>query len=324
MAPKLSLALSHYDRFVPLYDGSLPFEGFDVDVFHVGQSNMGRYGKDRHARMLQDGEFDVAELSLSSYVMAHDRGLPFTAIPVFPRRLFSQSQLWVNVAAGIDRPEDLVGRKVGLGTFQTTFSVLAIGDLSEEYGVPWREVEWYTDRDEVVAFDPPEGATLRRLPEGQDIGELLDQGDLAAVFRPHPPKPVLRGSKNVKRLFDDPQAEEEKYYRKNGFYPIMHLIAFRDEVLDRHPEAARVFFETFEKADEISLEYYDDPNWSRMAWGRLYFERERSILGANPWLNGIAKNRACLERFVKYSRELGLIGDVPAVESLFAASLADS
>jgi 4,5-dihydroxyphthalate decarboxylase len=217
-----------------------------------------------------------------------------------------------------------VGRKVGLGTFQTTFSVLAIGDLSEEYGLPWREVEWFTDRDEVVAFDPPQGATLRRLPEGQDIGELLDQGELAAVFRPHPPKPVLRGSKNIKRLFDDPQGEEEKYYRKNGFYPIMHLIAFSDDVLDRYPGVAEAFFQTFEKAEEISHEYYDDPNWSRMAWGRLYFEREQSILGNDPWTNGIVKNRRYLERFLKYSWELGLIGEIPTVESLFVESLRDT
>ncbi|HTI85303.1 MAG TPA: 4,5-dihydroxyphthalate decarboxylase, partial [Alphaproteobacteria bacterium] len=99
--PKLTLAVSHYDRYVPLMDGSVAPKGFDLTVLHVGQSEDGRYGRDRHERMIQKGEFDVCELSLSSYLMARARNLPFTAIPVFPRRLFSQSQIWINGARGI-------------------------------------------------------------------------------------------------------------------------------------------------------------------------------------------------------------------------------
>ena len=100
--------------------------------------------------MLKHGEFDICEVSLSSYLMAKSRNMPFIAVPVFPRRLFSHSQIWINVDAGIRTPNDLVGRKVGLNTFQTTLSVLAKGDLQSEYDVPWRDIEWYVAREETV------------------------------------------------------------------------------------------------------------------------------------------------------------------------------
>jgi 4,5-dihydroxyphthalate decarboxylase len=140
------LALSHYDRHIPLFDGSVQADGVDLQVLEVGQSNPLKHGQDRHERMLQNGEFDICELSLSSYLIAKSRGMPFTAIPVFPRRLFSLSQMWVNVNTGITSPRDLIGKKVGLSTFQTTLSVLAKGDLQTEYNVPWRDIDWYISK----------------------------------------------------------------------------------------------------------------------------------------------------------------------------------
>ena len=109
--PKLTIALSHYDRHVPFFDGTVQPEAIDLNVLIVGQSDRQRDGEERHERTLQKAEFDAAELSLSSYLMAKSRGMPFTAIPVFPRRLFSLSQMWVNIEARIERPIDLIGKK---------------------------------------------------------------------------------------------------------------------------------------------------------------------------------------------------------------------
>jgi len=319
--PKLTLAVSHYDRYVPLLDGSVTPKGFDLTVLHVGQSEDGRYGRDRHERMIQKGEFDVCELSLSSYLMARARKLPFTAIPVFPRRLFSQSQIWINTARGIREPKDLIGKRVGLNTFQTTLSVLAKGDLQAEYGVPWRSIEWIVSKPETVEFTPEPGVKMTMVPDGTNIGRMLQAGEIDAIFRPHPPKQVLDGATDIKRLFTDSKTEEARYFKKNGFYPIMHLIAFRDDVLKRHPEAAAAMLEAFEETNRISERYYDDPNWSRLAWGRLDLEEERRMLGGDLWPIGVAKNRANLERFMEYSRDQGLIDKPLAVDSLFADSV---
>jgi 4,5-dihydroxyphthalate decarboxylase len=325
MAPlKLTLALSHYDRHLPFLDGSLHSDRAELQVLLVGQSAPLKHGQDRHERMLQKSEFDICELSLSSYLIAKSRSMPFTAIPVFPRRLFSQSQMWVNINAGVNSPRQLIGKKVGLSTFQTTLSVLAKGDLQTEYGVPWREIDWYISKDEAVPIKPIEGVTMQLLSAGQKLGAMLEKGEIDALMMPHPPKEALRGGGNIRRLFADPKAEEANYFRKNGFFPIMHVIAFRDDVLAKNSWLAAEVAGLFGKAKQICLEYYDDPNWSRFVWGRHMFEEERAVFGDDPWPHGIEKNRANLDRFIGYALDQGLIEKKLEVEELFAAASFDN
>jgi 4,5-dihydroxyphthalate decarboxylase len=321
---KLKMALSHYDRHFPFFDGAVSIDGVDLEVLLVGQSEPLKHGVDRHERMLQKGEFDICELSLSSYLMAKSRGMPFTAIPVFPRRLFSMSQMWVRADAGINTPKDLIGRKVGLSTFQTTLSVLAKGDLQSEYGVDWRKIEWVVAKEETVPFKPQEGVKIRIVPTGKKIGSLLEAGEIDALFMPHPPKEVLRGSDKIRRLFSNAKQEELNYFRKNGFFPIMHVGAFRNEVLEKNSWLARSMMDAFEKAKEVCRRYYDDPNWSRLAWGRHLFEEEKNLLGDDPWPYGVGKNRANIERFMGYSVDQGLMEKKPAVEDLFAPATLDT
>lgn len=321
---KLTLALAHYDRHIPFFDGSVQAEGIDLNILAVGQSSPLKHGADRHERMLQKAEFDVCEVSLSSYLMAKSRGMPFTAIPVIPRRLFSLSLMWVNVGAGIHSPKDLIGKKVGLSTFQTTLSVLAKGDLQSEYGVPWRELRWYVAKEEAIPFKPQAGVSLQVVPEEKKIGTMLEQGELDALMMPHPPQVVLRGSEKVRRLFSDPRQEELKYFSKNGFYPIMHLVVFKDDVLKQYPWAARSLMDAFQRAKEVCRSYYDDPNWSMFAWGRHLFEAERELLGEDQWPYGLKKNRTNLERFMSYSLDQGLMAKKLEVEELFAPATLDT
>jgi 4,5-dihydroxyphthalate decarboxylase len=311
------MALSHYDRHVPLFDGSVTAEGVDLQLLEVGQSDPLKHGQNRHERMLQKGEFDICELSLSNYLVAKSRGMPFTAIPIFPRRLFSLSQMWVNAHAEISSPQDLIGKKVGLSTFQTTLSVLARGDLQSEYGVPWREIDWYISKDEAVPLKPLAGVTMQLLKPGQKMGIMLENGEIDALMMPHPPKEALRGNGKIRRLFADPKSEEAKYFHKNGYYPIMHVVAFKDEVLAKNSWVAGSVMAIFDKAKVKFLEYYDDPNWSRFIWGRHLFEEERKVFGDDPWPHGIKKNRANLERFIDYSLDQGLIEKRLTVDELF-------
>jgi 4,5-dihydroxyphthalate decarboxylase len=321
---KLTMALSHYDRHIPFFDGSVQVEGVDLAVIEVGQSEPLKHGRDRHERMLKKSEFDICELSLSSYLMAKSRGMPFTAIPVFPRRLFSLSQMWVNVDAGIHSPQDLISRKVGLSTFQTTLSVLAKGDLQSEYNVPWRRMRWVVTKEEAVPFKPQEGVKIELVAPGKKIGAMLEQGEIDALMVPHPPQEALRGSAKICRLFSDPKDEEARYFRKNGFYPIMHVVAFKDDVLAKNPWLAESVMRAFEQAKQASMRYYDDPNWSRFVWGRHLFEEERKAFGEDPWPYGVRSNRVNLERFIGYSLDQGLIAKKLAVNELFAHSTLDS
>jgi 4,5-dihydroxyphthalate decarboxylase len=293
----------------------------DLTVLNVGQSAPGRHGLRRHERVLA-GEFDVGELSCSSYLMARDRGLPYIAIPVFPRRLFSQSRIYVNAAAGINAPADLAGRRVGLSSFQTTLSVLAKGDLAHEYSVPWKEVTWVTSTDEAVPVEPPPGVRVEPVPAGQSLGAMLLSGAVDAVALPHPPRAILEAGPRVRHLFPDPRAEERAYFARNGYWPIMHVVAFKEALVREHPWLPGAFLNAFECAKEACYRYYDDPNWSVLAWGRHYFEDQQGQLAPDPWPYGLARNRANLERFIGYSHEQGLIRERPTPESLFVEGTA--
>ena len=322
---KLTFALSHYDRHIPFFDGTLPIpENIELTALQVGQSVPLKDGGDRHERMIGHGEFDVCELSLSSYLMTQSRGMPFTAVPVFPRRLFSQSQMYVNVSSGIEKPEDLIDRKVGLSSFQTTLSVLAKGDLKSEYGVPWEKIKWFLNRDETVGFAPKEGTFLQKIGEGKKIGRMLEEGEIDALFMPHPPKSVTQGSDRVRRLFRNPREEELKYFHKNGFYPIMHIVALKQDLVKREPWVAGAVMDLFEEAKKITSQYYDDPNWSHLAWGRHFYEEQRELLGKDLWPSGVSKNRKNLERFIGYSLDQGLIDRKMAVDDLFVGPVLDT
>ena len=315
--PALKMAISHYDRHIPFFDGTVRPEGIDLTVLEVGESIPLRHGGDRHARMLQHGEFDICEVSLSSYLMARSRNLPFTAVPVFPRRLFSHSQMWVNVNAGIHSPKDLVGRKVGLNTFQTTLSVLAKGDLQSEYGAPWREIEWvcFARRNRRVhaAARCENKRHSARAEDGRDArsGRNRFHHDAASA------RSVFARLENIARLFANARDEELNYFRKNGFFPIMHILAIKPEVLKTNSWVAGSIMKAFEEAKNVCRHYYDDPAWSLLAWGKHFLEEQQEVLGPDPWPSGIEKNRANLERFMGYSLDQGLMAKKMAVEELF-------
>ncbi len=318
---RLTVALERYDRHIPLFLGQVPMPGFEYEAFEVGQSAESARGSGRHERMLHDGEFDVAELSLSSYLVARDQSLPFTAIPVFPRRLFSQSQIWVNTQAGINGPRDLEGRRVGLSTYQTTLSVLAKGDLAQVYGIDWTSITWVTTREESLAVALPTSVKLEQVATGSNVTQALLEGSVDALIIPHPSRAILESPGRVRRLFPDPRAEEQRYVRQRGYFPIMHLVAARDDIFEQHAGLPMALFNTFNEALAASRHFYEDPNWSLLAWGRHAVESEEAFFGeTDPWRNGVQANRRNLECFIDYSLEQGLISRRLNVDELFHPS----
>jgi 4,5-dihydroxyphthalate decarboxylase len=322
---KLTIALERYDRHFPFFDGTVPVpDGIELDVRQVGQSIQLRDGIDRHGQMIHDGAFDICEFSMSSYLMAKNRNIPIAGVPVFPRRLFSQSQMWVHPDSGLWEPKDLIGKKVAVSSFQTTLSLLAKGDLKFHYDVPWEEIHWLLTTSEKVKFETKPGVKLDFIGNRQDLGRMLEDGEIDAFFLPHPPTSVASGATAARRLFADCKAEEQSYYGRYGDFPIMHLVAMRQSLADNEPWLAKAIIEMFNNARDIAASYYEDPNWSRMAWGRHGFEEERTFFPENPWRNGFQKNRANLERFIKYSHDQGLIDEQYEPETLFVDSTLDT
>jgi 4,5-dihydroxyphthalate decarboxylase len=314
--PTITLAVNSYDRHSPLLEGLDDVDGFDFDVLEVSQSQQGRHGTGRHERFLSTLEWDACELSLSSYLVARDQGLPIKAIPVFPRRLFSQSQMYKHLGSDVEGPADLAGKRVGLNTYQTTLSVLAKGDLAHVYGVPWKSITWVTSRNEALEVDLPSDVKIEQASLDRINTDLIE-GRLQAYFGPNPPKAYLDGNPNVGRLFPNVQGEEERYLREEGYFPIMHVVAFKSETAERHPELPSTLFRVFEEARSLARVRWDDPNWSMLIWGRHELERQANVAGFDPWRNGLEANRKNLERFATYSNEQGLTSRRLSPDELF-------
>jgi 4,5-dihydroxyphthalate decarboxylase len=324
---ELTIALNRYDRHVPFFNGTVtsPKE-IELAPLEVGESSIYRDGTNRHERMLADGAFDIAEMSMSSWIMAVARNpkLPYVGIPVFPRRFFSSGQMYANAKAGIKGPKDLVGRKVGLHAFQTTLSLLAKGDLKFEYGVPWEDIHWICMRNEIVPIDFGDKVRVDAMPAGKDMGMMLVDGEIDALISPQPRDSMLERPESYHRIFSDVRAEEKRYFEKYGFYPIMHLVVLKREHAERFPELPRELLRMFDDAKRLAYSYYEDSNYSLLADIRMLFEEQRSTLGTDPWPNGLRANRKNLEQFIKYSQDQRLIPETLPPERLFHVSTHDT
>ena len=308
---KITLALGSYDRHAPLLEGCV--EHADVDVKYIELDPQ----QGRHERFLQDFEFDAAELSLSSYLIAIDQGLPVQAVPIFPRRLFSQSQMYKNIHCGIDSPADLVGKKIGLSAYQNTLGVRAKGDLTHYYGVARSTVTWVTPGKEVVDVKLPADLKIETRGSMAEIEEEFVEGGIQAMFVSRLPKPFRDGNPKLARLFVDPQAEEERYLREEGYFPIMHVLAFKKELAEQQLKLPKALYDIFEQARQRAMQRWDDPNWSLAIWGRRELERQNKLCKFDPWQNGLEANRKNIERFALYSYEQGLTKRRLTLEELF-------
>lgn len=320
-----TLALDRYDRHFPFFDGTVTLPpGLDLTVLQVGQETALRDGSGRHRRMLTTKDFDAAETSLGSFVAAKGKGLPYTAIPVFPRRLFSQGQIFINADAGIEAPADLAGRTIGLQSFQTTLAVLAKGDLAADYGVPLKSIKWRVHHLDTLATDNDRGFDIETLPEGTDLGSALANGEIDALLFSRTPIAKSGPQQKIRRLFEDPRAAEEAYVRRHGYWPIMHIVTMHQEVADACPELPRQLLTAFQEASRIAADYLKDPNWSQIMWAKYALDEERRAFEESLWTSGVAANRANLECFLGYAFDQGLIGAPLGVDELFDPSVLDS
>jgi len=318
-----TLALDHYDRHIPFFDGTVTVPAaLDLKVLQLGEATPLRDGKDRHRRMVEDAEFDAAETSLSSYITAKAQGRPFTAIPIFPRRLFSQGQIFVNVDSGIATPQDLAGKTIGLQSFQTTLAVLAKGDVALDYGVDLRSVKWRTRDADTVQVKYDDAFDIAQLPAGSDLATLLAEGALDALFfsrTPVPKRPDLEGC--IRRLHTDPRAEEAKYVAKHGYWPMVHIVALNERSVATTPDLPMQLMAAFDDATQVAMQYLDNPSWTRLAWANYTKEEEAKAFPESLWTSGLAANRANLECFINYAFDQGTIDRRLAVEDLFHPSV---
>jgi len=310
----LSLACGDYEIVRPLKEGLVEAEGIELTILTGQDSNT------RHWRFLRNREYDVAELSCSSYAVARDQGLPFTAIPVFLHRRFRHGFIYINTGKGITKPADLIGRKIGLKQFQSTAIVWMRGILEHEYGVPHGSVEWYPELDESVEFEPPPGVTIKRLPHDKSVVSMLVSGELDAALHPELIRPIRDHDPRVARLFADYRREEESYYRKTGIFPIMHLLGIRQELVGTHPWIPRALTLAFDQAREIAMRRMREAALVPLVFYGEALEEQQQMFGPDPWEYGLgARNRHNIDTLIDYSQEQGQTRKRRSLEELFVA-----
>ena len=312
----LTLACGSYDINQALIDGTVSPDGIDLTVLTYPSP-------ERHWRMLRHEEFDACELSMASFLMLHDRGRGLKAIPAFPHRRFRHGFIYVNAAAGIDRPADLEGRRVGLRTWQTTAGLWARGILQDHYGVDLSTIEWVCQDEEDIPFDPPPQYRLRRVAEGGTVTAMLERGELDALIYPETPVPIHRGDPRVRTLFDDPKAEEIAWFGATGFFPIMHTVVIRHSVAEANPWVPRNLLLAFRASKDLAFRRAIDPRRISLAWVSQLIAEQRRILGEDPWCYEFEPNRRLLAQMIRWSHEQGMIGREFEPEEMFFAATRD-
>jgi len=316
-------------------DGSLEPEGVELIPTYSDPS-------ETFWRQLKFQEFEIAEMSLSSYLIAKSRGMDMVAIPVFASRRFMHTQLSYHVDSGIQQPGDVVGKRIGVGEYQQTASLWVRGIMEHDFGVSQYKVHWYMERTEELShggatgFMPPKGISFHRIPADKSLASMLvnHELDVASVDRAFARETNIidrstriRGVggdwSKVKPLFPDRIAEGVRFFKKHGFIPANHAYVIRGDVHRKYPWVAFNLYSAFVKAKAIAQERLTEGIPSGLIFGREYLSKTREIFGADPFPYGIKENRPMLETLIEYSHEQGLTPQKNKIEDLFAPSTLD-
>ena len=327
MNVQFSIGITSNPRTGPVIDGQIKPDGIDLvpTVLHPSELFW---------RQLRFAEFDIAEMSVSSLMIARSKGDDrFVGIPVFTTRRFFHTTTLVRRGAKIETPADLKGKRVGVPEYQQTAALWSRGALQHEFGVAPKDMEFWMERPPsrshggATGFAPPPGVTVNQIPPEKSIGSMMLAGELdAVIFYLVDPNLIDRSTANlhehpdIKPLFPDPLAEGIRYYRKTGLYPINHGMVIKRELAEKHPWAITNILKAFKRANDLA-------DKQRIEHAEYHVETGLLPAGARKALqtplvsHGVAANRLVLETIAQYSLEQGLTPRLMKLDELFAASM---
>jgi 4,5-dihydroxyphthalate decarboxylase len=321
----ITLACEDYDRTRALKDGIVKAEGIELNYLVMPVEEI-------FWRMMKYEEFDVSELSMGAFLTAAAQGRrPFIAIPVFPSRTFRHRCIFANTASGIERPQDLRGKRMGVPEYSMTAAVWLRGLFQHEYGVWPKEIHWiqageeHPGRKDRVDFEMPAGIKLESRPD-TTLNDMIESGEIDAMMSPRMPTCFVEGSPRVRRLFPNYKHAEMDYFRKTGLFPIMHAIVIRKAVYEAHPWVARSLYKAFCEAKDLCMKELYDTNVLRVSlpWTAAEYEETRDLMTADYWPYGLTRNRVNLETLHGYLHEQGLIKQRLDLDELFARETLES
>jgi 4,5-dihydroxyphthalate decarboxylase len=325
MALQVSMAIGDYDRTRALFDGRSPIEGCDVAMVPL-------VPEEAFHRAFKFNEFDISEISMSSYIATSARGeAQYVAIPAFVSRLFRHSGIYIRTDRGIARPEDLKGKTIGLPEYQMTANVWIRGMLQEQHGVKPSDVRWRRGgleepgREERTAIKLPPDVELQSIPNDRTLSQMLASGELDGLIGARAPSCFLQGAPHVARLFPDYPAAEEAYFQKTKIFPIMHAVGIRRALVEKHPWLAVSVYKAFVRAKDLCMHELGQIGHlaASLPWSVYEYERLRKVMGEDFWSYGAGKNRHVLDTLARYSHEQSLSVRRLTVEEMFAPSTYD-
>jgi len=318
---QISIAMGDYDRNRALFDGRVQIDGCDPVYMLLSPEEM-------FFRAMRSRDFDITELSFSSYLVKHAQGdCPYIAVPVFLSRAFRHTSIYVRKDR-IRTPQDLKGKRVGIPEYQLTAIVWARSILQDDYGIHPEDVTWVRGgidtpgRPEKIKLNLPAGVHVEAAPEGTTISQLLDAGEIDGFIAPRPPSGAALQNPHVGWLFDDPTAVAKDYYRRTGIFPIMHVVGIRKEIAAAHPWLPGAVFKAFNASKAAALELLADTSATKVT---LPFVEEqlkaaKDLLGEDFWSYGVQANRNTLQAFLKHHHAQGLSSRLVEVDELFHPS----
>jgi 4,5-dihydroxyphthalate decarboxylase len=322
---ELSVAVGDYDRTRALIDGSVAIDGVDPVYMTLVPEEI-------FFRAFRAAEFDICELSLSSYtVKTAQNNSPYIAVPAFVSRAFRHTAIYVRTDR-VKKPEDLKGRKVGLPEYQLTANVWARALLDDDFGVKPADIHWIRGgieepgRPEKLAIKLPPGVRLDNAPDGATISGLLEAGEIDGFIAPRPPTLMEKGHPNIGWLFPDPIAVAKDYFKRTGLFPIMHVVGIRRTLAEKHPWLPGAVFKAFAQAKSVGVEKLSDTSATKVT---LPFVEEalknaRALMGEDYWSYGVEPNRKVLDYFLGQHHAQGLSSRRVSVDELFHPGTAES
>ena len=319
------------ERVEPLMNGTVQAEGIELIPTYS-------HPAETFWRQLKFGEFEVAEMSMSSFLIARSQGADMIALPVFPSRRLFQTELSYHVDSGITKPEDLAGKRLGVAEYQQTAALWIRGILEHDFGVSQYKIHWYMERSEemshgsVTGFKPPPGISFNRIAPNKSLASSLLENDLDVAHVASPwvlqANTLDRSSRmagkgdwsKIKPLFPDRIAEGARFFKKHGFLPVNHTYIIRGNIHGKYPWVAVNLYGGFLRAKALAREKLEERIPAALFFGREYLAMTRDMIGEDPFPYGIKANQAMLDAIVGYSYEQGLTPRKMTIEELFAES----